>query len=109
VDKEGKPDVDFIRTFGVTVPTKHYFLLGDNHAMSLDGRVFGFIPEENMQGAPDLILWPPGSRWGAPPQKPYPFVNFPRLVVWSLVALVALIWSFIHYRTIWRPVRIVKD
>ena len=54
--KDGKYDVDFIRAFGITVNPKNYFVLGDNHAMSGDGRLFGFVPDNNLQGAPSLIL-----------------------------------------------------
>ena len=75
VTKEGKIDLEFIRRFGVTVPDKEYLVLGDNHAMSSDSRVFGFVPEANLQGAPCWIIWPPGDRLGTPPQKPYPFIN----------------------------------
>ncbi len=102
--KEGKYDVDFIRTFGVTLPEKQYLVLGDNHAMSEDSRVFGFVPQNNLQGAPCYIIWPPGSRWGAPPQKPYPTFNTPRIIVWGIAALIALIWYAIHRRNSRRPI-----
>ncbi len=96
--KNGSYDVDFIKTFGVTVPENKYLVLGDNHAMSADSRVFGFVPENNMQGVPSLILWPPGDRIGAPNQKPYPLIVTPRVIVWSIVALIALIWYLIQMR-----------
>ena len=96
--KNGEYDKEFIRTFGVTIPEKKYLVLGDNHAMSADSRYFGFVPEANMQGAPSLILWPPGDRIGAPLQKPNPLLVTPRLIVWSIVALIALIWYLFHIR-----------
>jgi signal peptidase I len=96
--KDGKYDTNFIRTFGITVPEKNYLVLGDNHAMSADSRVFGFVPETNMQGAPSLILWPPGDRWGAPAQKPYPLFVTPRLIVWAIAAVVLGIWYYISSR-----------
>lgn len=102
--KDGKYDVEFIRTFGVKVPEKKYLLLGDNHAMSADSRVFGFIPEENLQGAPSLILWPPGQRWGIPEQKPYPLFSASRILVWSLAAAAFSIWSFRQRRRRQRPI-----
>lgn len=102
--KDGKFDADFIRTFGVTVPENNYMVLGDNHAMSSDSRVFGFVPQNNLQGAPSLIIWPPGDRLGSPPQKPYPFMNIPRAVVWSCAALIALLWYLYHRWSIKRPV-----
>lgn len=96
--KEGKLDKNFIDTFGYHVPKDHYLVLGDNHAMSQDSRYFGPIPQANLQGAPSLILWPPGERWGIPNQKPYPFLTVPRLIVWSLVALITGIWYYFHRR-----------
>ena len=106
--KDGKIDRAFIRTFGVTVPERHYLVLGDNHAMSSDSRIFGFVPEANLQGAPCLIIWPPGDRLGSVSQKPYPFLNLPRLIVWSVIALVALCWYLYHRYKIKQPIFIKK-
>ncbi len=96
--KENKLDKEFIKTFGLKIPTHHYLVLGDNHAMSQDSRYFGPIPQENLQGAPSLIIWPPGERWGIPNQRPYPLFTIPRLIVWSLVALIALVFFFVQRR-----------
>ena len=104
--KEGNYDKDFIRTFGFTVPSKQYFVLGDNHAMSSDSRIFGTIPEENLQGAPSLILWPPGERWGFPAQKPYPLFPLPRLVVWAIVLLCYAIWRVYTHYHLWKPLEL---
>ncbi len=84
---DGKTDAAFIRKYGFTIPPKMYLALGDNHAVSADSRDFGFVPEDNIRGAPDFIFWPVGSRFGHPNQPPYPFFNFPRSVIWTLVAL----------------------
>lgn len=97
--KDGKIDVEFIKTFGIAIPEKTYLMLGDNHAMSADSRVFGFVPEANLQGAPYWIIWPPGDRLGPPPQKPYPFMNIPRAIIWSIAAVIAAI-CYAYYR--WR-------
>lgn len=98
-------DIDFIRTFGITIPEKQYLVLGDNHAMSSDSRVFGFVPENNLQGAPSLIIWPPGDgRLGAPAQKPYPIFTFPRIIVYAILLLIAAIWYAIHRRNLQRPI-----
>ena len=35
----------------------YYFLIGDNLAKSIDSRYFGFIPEENIIGRADMILF----------------------------------------------------
>lgn len=96
--EDGGYDVSFIRTFGVTVPEKSYFVLGDNHAMSSDSREFGFVPQDNLQGVPSLILWPLGERWGFPAQKPYPIFTLPRLIIWSIVALIGVIWYIVKQR-----------
>lgn len=92
VNEKGDYDHALIKTFGYKVPEGHYLALGDNHAMSQDSRYFGPIPQSNLQGAPSLILWPPGERWGIPNQKPYPFLTLPRLVVWSIAGVVLLGW-----------------
>lgn len=102
--KEGKFDAPFIRTFGVTIPEKNYLVLGDNHAMSADSRDWGFVPEDNLQGAPSLILWPPGTRLGEPWQAPYAFLTLPRLIVWAIAAAVASFWYFLHKRYLHRPI-----
>lgn len=102
--KDGQLDQEFIRTFGITIPEKHYLVLGDNHAVSSDSRVFGTVPEANMQGTPSLIIWPPGDRIGFPIQKPYPILTLPRLIVWAIAGLVALCWYLWHRRMMRTPV-----
>jgi len=96
--KNGVIDKEYIKTFGVKIPEKNYLALGDNHAMSMDSRLFGFVPENNIQGAPAFVLWPPGNRWGTPPQTPYPFLSIPRVIVWSIAGTILLIWYFIRRR-----------
>ena len=83
---DGTLNIPFIQKFGLTVPEKMYLALGDNHAVSADSRVFGFVPEDNLRGAPDFLFWPFGSRFGHPNQPPYPFINFPRSLIWILAA-----------------------
>jgi signal peptidase I len=106
--KEGKLDVEFIRTFGITVPEKAYLVLGDNHAMSSDSRVFGFVPQANLQGAPVWIIWPPGDRLGPPSQKPYPFLNLPRAIIWSIALVLFLLWYSYHRWRLSRPIFLKK-
>lgn len=102
LNQDGSYNADMIRIFGVTVPEKHYLVLGDNYARSADSRVFGFVPETNIEGAPSLIIWPPAAI-GPPAQKPYPFMNFPRAFIWGIAILAFLIWFFIHRRNMKRP------
>lgn len=84
---DGTLNKNLVEEFGLTIPEKMYLVLGDNHAMSADSREFGFVPQENLKGAPDLIFWPPGPRFGPPNQMPYPFMNFPRSIMWILVGI----------------------
>lgn len=101
--KNGQIDTDFVKTFGVKVPEGQYLVLGDNHAMSADSRVFGFVPEANLEGAPSLIIWPIGDRLGPPAQKPYPFFTLPRLIIWGAFLVILGIAYAIHRRNIRRP------
>lgn len=95
--KNGEIDVEFIKQYGVTIPPQHYLALGDNYAMSADSRDFGFVPASNIRGAPTFIFWPPGHRFGFPPQAHYLFYNSPRSAVWVL-ALIAFIGWYIYHR-----------
>jgi signal peptidase I len=92
VTKEGKYDIPFLKTFGLKIPPKHYLVLGDNHAMSADSRYFGFVPEQNLQGTPSWIVWPPGNRWGVPHQPPYPWLTVPHIILWVVLGTGLLGW-----------------
>lgn len=49
-----------LNDFGpVSVPADNYFVLGDNRNNSLDSRVWGYLPREDIEGSPVLIFWPP--------------------------------------------------
>lgn len=102
----GELDKEFIHTFGIPVTDRNYLVLGDNHAMSSDSRVFGFVPENNIQGAPSLIIWPPGDRLGRPEQLPYPILNIQRIFIWSIIGGILLIWYIIHRYNQRKPIKL---
>ena len=94
--EDGQLNIDFIRAFGLKVPETGLVALGDNYAMSADSRDFGFVPTENLRGAPSFTFWPPGKRLGTLPQLPYPWFTLPNLIVWTIAAIVivlALLWA----------------
>jgi signal peptidase I len=39
------------------VPPGKVFAMGDNRARSLDGRFWGFVPDENIMGRPMFVYW----------------------------------------------------
>jgi signal peptidase I len=80
--KDGTLDIELIKKNGLTIPKDMYLVLGDNHAMSADSRVFGFLPKENLRGGATLIFWPPGPRMGRPLQPFFHLLTFPRIFIW---------------------------
>ncbi len=108
LNADGTLNTEYIQKFGLRIPPKSYLALGDNHAMSADSRDFGFVPEGNVRGGPDFIFWPPGSRWGAPNQPPYPWINGPRVVVWIIAALSIWGWIYLQNRRNRAPLKFDK-
>ncbi len=102
---DGSLDFDFIKHYGLQIPEKMYLALGDNHAMSGDSRVFGFVPQENLRGGPLFIFWPPGSHWGTPNQPPYPWLTLPTLIVWGIALVIGGSWWIVHRRRTRLPVK----
>ncbi len=106
INEKGEFKADFFKNFGLKIADSNYILLGDNHAMSLDSRYFGSIPEQNIQGTPIVRFWPLQSRLEGrdgpswllePPQPNLPPSKYSLLICGS-VAGISLIAMFLNRR-----------
>lgn len=50
--------IAFVSEHGVKVPKGYAMVLGDNYAVSVDSRIFGFVPIENIEGRVVFRFWP---------------------------------------------------
>jgi signal peptidase I len=57
LEAPGKVFVDGVPAHRYTVEHNYIFGMGDNRDNSLDGRFWGFIPEENIVGTPMIVYW----------------------------------------------------
>lgn len=89
--EDGTLNIPFIQAFGLRVPDDGVVALGDNYAMSADSRDFGFVPVQNLRGAPSFTFWPPSSRIGPLPQPRYPWFTLPNIIVWTAVAIITIL------------------
>lgn len=99
VDHGPPPSVEFVKTFGLHIPEKSYLALGDNHAMSGDSRVWGFVPEDNIQGAPSFGFWPYPRIGFGKEEAARDWLTVPNMAVWGLALLVAIGAGAWHYRS----------
>ena len=109
VNQAGEIDAAFIKKYGVTVPEKMYLLMGDNHAMSADTRLFGFVPQDNLRGGASFLFWPPGERWGRHPQAIIQHFTVPNVTVLALAALAGMISYCYMRKKYYKPFRFHKD
>lgn len=96
---------ELIDQFGIKIKDKHYLVLGDNHAMSGDSRVFGFVPEENLQGIPDILIWPPFDRLGRKDSFESPLFVTSRIIVWAIAAVTSSIIYYFYRKRLRRPLK----
>ncbi len=99
IDEHGGFNPDFFKNFGLTIPKESYVLLGDNHAMSLDSRIFGVVPENNIQGTTVLRFWPTQGRVDETtlflPPQPYTGPSMYTLLISAL--MIGILWAGLHY------------
>ncbi len=94
--EDGSLDISLIQREGLKIPERHYLVLGDNHSMSGDSRLFGFVPQQNFKGKVSFIFWPPLQRLGLLLQPTSPFLSFPNLIIWlgfSILLLLAFLYQ----------------
>jgi signal peptidase I len=46
-----------IQNGDLVIPAGKYFVMGDNRAISLDSRYWGFVPRSNILGRPLFVYW----------------------------------------------------
>jgi signal peptidase I len=56
-DPRGAILIDGKASSTYTVERNYLFAMGDNRDNSLDGRFWGFVPEENLIGTPMIVYW----------------------------------------------------
>lgn len=56
-DRNGRILIDGVPATEYVVEQSYIFGMGDNRDNSLDGRFWGFIPEENVVGTPMIVYW----------------------------------------------------
>jgi signal peptidase I len=57
MDDHGRMMIDGKEAASYTVERNYLFGMGDNRDNSLDGRFWGFVPEENIVGTPMIVYW----------------------------------------------------
>ncbi|MCH9811544.1 signal peptidase I [bacterium] len=101
---DGSIDKEKIEKYGLLIPKKQYYMLGDNHAQSGDSREFGFVPEDNIQGTTSFLFWAPGGRFGAPLQLVYHWYTPYKAFAWGML----FIGIGIYYGLERRKLNIIK-
>ncbi|MBI4535702.1 MAG: signal peptidase I [Ignavibacteriae bacterium] len=77
LDAQGEILIDGVPTESYVVERNYIFGMGDNRDNSLDGRFWGFIPEENVVGTPMIVYW----SWNP---------DFPLFDLWSKLGSIRL-------------------
>lgn len=91
-------DQQALQKRGLSVPSGHALLLGDNSPRSSDSRDFGFVPQTNIQGSPLVIFWPLSSAKKGLQRPSLPHLTLYRLIIWTSLATAAIVAHFVQSR-----------
>jgi signal peptidase I len=80
------------------IPEGFYFVMGDNRNRSFDGRAWGLVPRELLQGRAYWVWWSYGEDEGTHLRTGFDFIL-------TYLRYPVTIWSRTHWRESFRRIR----